>query len=131
MRPALSVSILLLSTAIQADPQPGNCTEPSDQQQLFECRAKLQAEKSKVLDVLFAAALKRLPESGELDSRKARQQLVLAQKAWRDYVDKNCDFIGGQQGGSNPWVSYFAAECVIEETQKRIDFFKNSLGSPY
>ncbi len=117
--------ILSIAPSAHADPAPPDCTAPSEWRVIFECRRILYNERSKVLAELYAAALEGEPEPNGLDNRKGKPQLILSQKAWQAYVDANCDYVGGKQGGSNQWVSYFAFECVLEEVQKRIDFFKN------
>jgi len=78
----------------------------------------------KELDRLFNATLEKLRDSDPSDTRKGKQQLRKAQEAWRAYRDEHCAFIGGIQGGSNLWVTHFGAECELEETNKRIQFFK-------
>ena len=117
--------ILSATHSVHADPVQTDCAAPHDQWALFKCRDKLMIEKSKALNDLYAAALESEPEPSGQDNRKGKPQLILSQKAWQTYVDANCNYVGGKQGGSNQWVSYFAQECMLEETQKRIDFFKN------
>lgn len=122
------ISLLLMlffTSGLRAEVPAMGCDGLSDLRQLFECRAKVQAEKLDLLNALYEAALSEMPVVNELDIRKARQQLVLSQMAWREYVTKNCDFVGGKQGGSNQWVSFFSSECFINEIQKRIEFFRN------
>ena len=78
-----------------------------------------------VLDRLYQAALAKLPATGPNDIRKQRSQLVKAEDAWRAYANGQCAFVGGQEGGSNSWVSQFASQCLLDETDKRIAFFQH------
>jgi uncharacterized protein YecT (DUF1311 family) len=77
------------------------------------------------LDMVFNLVLSELPDSDSNDNRKGKAQFRKAQGAWRIYRNEHCAFIGGIQGGSNLWVTHFAGECELEETNKRIEFFKN------
>jgi uncharacterized protein YecT (DUF1311 family) len=77
------------------------------------------------LDNFFNAVLTQLPDTDPYDTRKGKAQLRKAQDAWRIYRNEHCAFIGGIQGGSNLWVTHFSGDCELEETNKRIEFFKS------
>ena len=76
----------------------------------------------KDLDSGYQEALGKLPVTSKWDTRETKGQLEKAQRAWRVYRDENCSYVGGLQGGSSKWVTTFADDCAIEETEKRIDF---------
>ena len=114
-------SLLLASGHLAADESPCGGSH-LEQMQCLE--AEIEALNA-TLDNLYQATLAKLPDSDRTDSRKGKAQLVRAQEAWRKYRDEHCAFIGGIQGGSNLWVSHFAANCEISETRNRITFFEN------
>lgn len=75
------------------------------------------------LQKLYNDALAKMPAESPFDVRKARGQLVKAETAWQTYVNENCAYVGGLQGGNNGWVTAFESQCLIRETQARIEFF--------
>ena len=50
-------------------------------------------------------------------------------KAWRDYKKAQCAFYGATEGGSDSWKNAFAGMCEVDETLKRIAYFKKELGT--
>lgn len=75
---------------------------------------------------IFDATLAQLPDvDPNDDARKSKTQLRKAQDAWCSYRNQHCAFIGGIQGGSSLWITHFAGDCALEETNKRIEFFKH------
>jgi len=92
-----------------------------------------QAEHLKTLDAelnrVYQQALAALPQNNAQDIRKGREQLRESQRAWLAYLHANCAFIGGQQGGSNSYVSSFAADCEQKEMTSRITFLKSITAS--
>jgi uncharacterized protein YecT (DUF1311 family) len=102
------------------------CAKQVTSEQADQCIAeKLRAAEAR-LDSIYRIALAKLPEADPFDNRKTKAQLKEAQEAWQVYRDENCRYIGGLQGGSSRWVSIFARECDLSETERRIKFF-NSL----
>jgi uncharacterized protein YecT (DUF1311 family) len=87
-------------------------------------RKKIEATEVE-LDKVFNTVLTQLPDTDPYDTRKGKAQLSKAQDAWRTYRNEHCAFIGGIQGGSNLWVTHFAGDCELEETNRRIEFFKS------
>lgn len=90
-----------------------------------QCVAQKLTSLEGELESVYQSALDKLPDVSRRDIRKAKDQLRKAQSAWRIYRDENCDYVGGLQGGSNMSVTEFSTECALEETEKRIDFFRN------
>jgi uncharacterized protein YecT (DUF1311 family) len=62
------------------------------------------------LDGLYRTALEKRPDSDRFDIRKGKAQLIKAEDAWQKYRTEHCKFVGGLQGGSNLWVSYFGTK---------------------
>lgn len=89
-----------------------------DVQCITEANKKLDDQ----LNQSYQAALKTLPVQDQWDTRKNQEQLRKSQRAWLKYRDENCTLIGGLQGGSNLWVTQFAATCESAETKLRIKF---------
>jgi uncharacterized protein YecT (DUF1311 family) len=85
---------------------------------------QIKAEKA-TLDQLYSAALARAPVQDPTDARRSRAQLGKAEAAWADYVEANCAYVGGIEGGSNSWISVFAATCVRDAYLRRIEFFRH------
>jgi uncharacterized protein YecT (DUF1311 family) len=90
-----------------------------------QCLATFLKKQDRELNQVYKRALAALPEKDNSDDRKARTQLVKSQRAWLKYRDENCTLIGGQEGGSNLWVTHFAALCEKNETAERIKFLKS------
>jgi uncharacterized protein YecT (DUF1311 family) len=90
-----------------------------------QCFSKKLEAANAELDQLYRDTLTKLPDSVATDNRKGKAQLIKAQEAWRNYLDAQCTFIGGIQGGSNLWVTDFANRCEFDEIKNRIDFFKH------
>lgn len=90
-----------------------------------QCAAQKLTNLDAELESVYQAALEKLPDVSHRDIRKAKDQLRKAQSAWYIYRDENCDYVGGLQGGNNMSVTEFSTECALEETEKRIDFFRH------
>ena len=75
------------------------------------------------VDQLYNSALANMPVTDELDTRKSKAQLVKAQDAWKTYVQENCAYVGGLEGGGNLWATIFSEQCLRDEYRRRIDFF--------
>ena len=80
------------------------------------------------LNQVYKLAIATLPEKDETDNRKVRHQLVLAQRAWLNYRNEHCTFVGAQEGGNNLWVTHFSLICIQNETTERIKFLKGIAG---
>lgn len=81
------------------------------------------------LNRAYSGALSRLPMQDATDDRRNREQLRKSQRAWLKYKAENCVVEGAQEGGSNLWVSHFAAVCEERETRARIHFLRKITGS--
>ena len=103
-----------------------DCDEPTNLEQKQCLSQKIDAEQA-ALDGVYRAALAAMPEADETDNRKSRGQLVTAQAAWKTYVEANCVYVGGQEGGSNSSVTIYGEMCLVDEYQKRIDFLRSQL----
>ncbi len=87
-----------------------------------QCKVEKLKSLEKELDAGYREALEKLPVTSKWDARETKGQLEKAQRAWRVFRDENCGYVGGLQGGSSKWVTTFANDCAIEETERRIDF---------
>ena len=96
-----------------------------DHRAISQCLTKQLIAAEESLEAIYQATLSKLPESDPMDIRKGRPQLVKAQEAWKAYVKEQCDLVGGLTGGNNFWVSEFSRDCAIDETRKRLQFFRN------
>jgi len=72
----------------------------------------------------YESALSELAEVDPTDNRKVKAQLRASQDAWLRYRDEQCALVGGIEGGSNLWVTHFAAICVLDETKERTAFLR-------
>lgn len=115
---------LLAALALVAAPAAADvCAQATDADQLACLSSALDTARAD-LDLAYRAALAAMPASDPGDRRKSRPQLAAAETAWRAYVDANCAYIGGTEGGSNAFVSNFAARCELDETAKRTAFLR-------
>jgi uncharacterized protein YecT (DUF1311 family) len=78
---------------------------------------------------VYRLALNKLPERDAIDNRREREQLRKSQRAWLSYKGHNCALIGAMEGGSNLWVTHFAALCEEREIKERISFLKGVAGN--
>jgi uncharacterized protein YecT (DUF1311 family) len=76
------------------------------------------------LNRAYASALSKMPSSDPYDDRKSREQLRKSQRAWLKYKADHCTLEGAMEGGSNLWVTHFAAICEERETKQRIRFLR-------
>jgi len=92
---------------------------------MADCLAHaISAEKAE-LDQLYSVALAKMPDNDPQDLRKSKAQLAAAQTTWGAYVQENCAYVGGLEGGANLWVSIFAQQCLRSEYAARIAFFQH------
>lgn len=77
------------------------------------------------LNKTYQRVLQTTPAYSLFDTRKTRAQLEKSQTAWQNYINENCTYIGGLEGGSNAWVTGFELQCLIKETRARIYFFEH------
>jgi uncharacterized protein YecT (DUF1311 family) len=87
-----------------------------------QCLARYQQWLDRELNQAYAKALSKMPVSDPTDARKSREQLRKSQRAWLKYKTENCTLQGALEGGSNLWVTNFAAMCEERETKERIRF---------
>jgi uncharacterized protein YecT (DUF1311 family) len=113
---------LTLPAVVCAEDKPCSQTNPLAVLECLNAKTEVAAAE---LKALYSAVLARRPDAEPTDTRKEKGQLVKAQQAWRNYVTEHCAFVGGLEGGSNLWVTTFTMQCVLQETQERIDFFKD------
>jgi uncharacterized protein YecT (DUF1311 family) len=116
----LALSFLSIS-ASPADLDCGGSSHPEE----MECQGKRLRSLDDELNRVYKLALASMPEQDQQDSRKGREQLRKSQRTWLMYVREQCALEGGQQGGSNSWVSTFAGECQEREYKSRIGFLKS------
>lgn len=113
-----ALSLFALSAHAAAETAPDACNQAASIE-IAQCKAaQLKAEEAR-LDAVYAAALAGLPERDTTDSRKGKDQLRKSQIAWLKYRNDNCDYVGGQEGGSNIWVTIMSTDCAIAETKAR------------
>lgn len=106
-----------------ADDDP--CSTQNNSLEAAQCQIERLKHLETELNARYQEALEKLPDTNVWDARQTKDQLKKAQSAWRVYRDENCSYVGGLQGGSGRWVTIFAVDCDLEETEKRIDFFKH------
>jgi uncharacterized protein YecT (DUF1311 family) len=114
--------MLACRPAIAGVPSKSSVCKSLDHPQEMVCIGKEISDKKAKLDALYRTTLANLPDSDPTDKRKGRAQLEKSQIAWKSYIEENCDYVGAQEGGSNSWVSYFAAVCLNQEYEARIKF---------
>ncbi len=122
-----SVFALLSAAAVAANNKDCDSKDGDHIGQLQCIGERMQAQDVE-LDRVYQSALAALPETDPEDSRKSREQLRKAQSAWLHYKVENCTLIGGMEGGSNLWVTHFAALCQENATKERIIFLKGIVG---
>jgi len=90
-----------------------------------QCLGKALQVQDQEINRAYKRALEALPKQDGFDIRKTQSQLVKSQRAWLKYRDENCTLVGGLEGGSNLWVTHFAAPCAQKETAERIKFLES------
>jgi uncharacterized protein YecT (DUF1311 family) len=118
---------LIVAPAAHADEN--NCASGAGND-AAQCEANLLKSLNRQLDRAYNAALLRRPVTSNWDQRKTRAQLAKSQKAWKAYVEANCEYQGGVDGGESNWVTVFSLDCQIDETRKRISFLRAVPGEP-
>ena len=96
-----------------------------------QCISKHLQELDRELNRVYKLALEAMPERNNNDRRKEQEQLRKSQRAWLKYKDDNCALVGGLEGGSNLWVTHFAALCEEKELTNRIEFLKGIADGKY
>lgn len=89
-----------------------------------QCLAQVGMVQDAKLNDVYRAALAALPPNDQSDSRRNREQLVKAQRAWLKFRDEHCTVVGAQEGGSNMSVTFNAQMCESSLTDERIKFLK-------
>lgn len=119
------VGFVIISSSAYADDALKNnvCNTGAGRDQV-QCDSEKLNTLNAQLTKVYQSALLRRPVTYEWDDRKTRGQLVKSQAAWSAYVEANCVYVGGVEGGNGNWVSAFSLECQIDETKKRIAFLK-------
>jgi uncharacterized protein YecT (DUF1311 family) len=90
-----------------------------------QCLGRYLQGLERKLNEAYAKALLKMPVSDPYDVRKNREQLRKSQRAWLKYRLENCALQGALEGGSNLWVTNFAAMCEERETKERILFLRS------
>ena len=120
----LSVLVLsFLSLSANADDDL-DCGGGSHREEMV-CQGKRLKSLDDKLNTIYKLALASMPETDQQDNRRDREQLRKSQRAWLVYVREQCALEGGQQGGSNSWVSTFAGQCLEKEYFSRIVFLQS------
>lgn len=101
------------------------CSRVANDIDVAKCVGVKISASSAELEKYYQTALTNLPDTDNDDDRKTKAQLIKAQAAWKVFVDEQCKYVGGLQGGSSLYVSTFDDECILDETGKRIEFFKH------
>jgi uncharacterized protein YecT (DUF1311 family) len=116
---------LLLAHLPQATAQVSaeDCAQAGDREQVECLSQKIDAARHDLQEI-YNAALAKMPDSDPQDRRRNKVQLTQAQTAWQSYVDANCAFVGGVEGGSNQWITNFASRCQLDATRERISFLR-------
>jgi hypothetical protein len=70
----------------------------------------------------------KMPESDPIDRRKDRDQLIKAQTTWQAYMEENCAYVAGAEGGSNLWIANFASRCELHDIRERSRFLRKEAG---
>jgi uncharacterized protein YecT (DUF1311 family) len=103
------------------------CSQSADREQIECLSQKVDTARAR-LSTVYAAALAKMPVNDTDDVRKSRSQLNSAQTAWKAFVDANCAYVGGAEGGSNQWVTNFASRCQLQAIDDRIAFLQKTSG---
>lgn len=101
-----------------------SCISAVSNVDVAKCGGDQVRRRTAELDQYYQAALAKLPDESD-DPRKAKEQLVRAESAWKSFVDENCKYVGGLQGGSALYVSTFYDDCMLDELSRRIEFFRH------
>lgn len=87
-----------------------------------ECISKKFDYHDKILNQTYQKLVRSLDKS-------QAELLVIAERAWIDYREKDCQFAGSyHQGGTLQPVTI--GECQVAHTKKRIELLKGYLRSP-
>ena len=119
----LSVFALIL-LSLRAHAEEIDCDGGSHREEM-ECQGRRLKSLDDQLNRVYKLALAAMHEHDPQDNRRDREQLRKSQRAWLVYVREQCALEGGQQGGSNSWVSTFAGQCMEREYYSRIGFLQS------
>jgi uncharacterized protein YecT (DUF1311 family) len=122
----LLFACFLFLPLLQASAQ-DDCAQSGDREQIECLSQKIDAARAQ-LETVYTAALARMPANDPDDRRKSRVQLTSAQTAWQAFVEANCAYVGGAEGGSNQWVTNFASRCELQAIRERIVFLEKTSG---
>jgi uncharacterized protein YecT (DUF1311 family) len=123
--PAVSIVLLAVVAWLPAAAHAADECDQTPAVAMADCLDQAISAEKAVLDQLYSAALAKASDNDTQDIRKSKVQLVKAQTAWGAYVQENCAYVGGIEGGANLWVSIFAQQCVRSEYAARIAFFRH------
>ena len=118
--PVLAAFIVACPADIKAQ---DDCAQGSDREQVV-CLAQKIDIADQELEMVYRAVLAKMPENDPSDRRKNKDQLVKSQTAWKAFIQANCAYIGGDEGGSNLWVTNFASRCELRATRERTAFLR-------
>lgn len=127
-RPAVIIYLLLsllmnFSLPEIALADQGSCNNATNDIDLSQCLGNQITRLRGELNFYYKKTLKQTQKHNLFDTRKTQTQLEKSQAAWKVYVNVNCAYIGGLQGGSNLYVSIFEDKCIISSINSRIYFF--------
>uniref|UniRef100_E6PQA4 Lysozyme inhibitor LprI-like N-terminal domain-containing protein n=1 Tax=mine drainage metagenome TaxID=410659 RepID=E6PQA4_9ZZZZ len=129
-RPAVIICLLLsllmnFSLPEIALADQGSCKNAANDIDLSQCLGNQIIRLRRELNIYYKKTLKQTQKHNLFDTRKTQAQLEKSQAAWKIYVNVNCAYIGGLQGGSNLYVSIFEDQCIISSINSRIYFFRH------
>ncbi|NWB28424.1 lysozyme inhibitor LprI family protein [Pseudomonas gingeri] len=124
IREMLAIGLVGVGCCLSAAADENACSSSSSLG-VAQCSAEKLKQLEEQLDSSYTAALEKLPDTSRWDVRKTKGQLIKAQAAWKSYRDENCSYMGGLQGGDNIMVTQFSDDCALDETRKRIEFFRD------
>ncbi|MHB1701064.1 MAG: lysozyme inhibitor LprI family protein [Acidobacteriaceae bacterium] len=102
------------------------CANAPTQVAYLGCLSSHLKNEQKNLRAYYENALKQMPKDSSFnDRRKTQSQLKKSQNAWMTYINENCAYIGGLQGGSSLMIDIFEEECLVNSTKSRINFFQH------
>ncbi len=123
----LFISLLLLALACPSGTSAKDvCAQASDREQV-QCLSQAIDAAKRELETVYQAVFAKVSVNDRLDRRASRDQLVKAQNAWQAYVEANCAYVGGTEGGSNLWITNFASRCELQEVHERTAFLRKQL----
>jgi uncharacterized protein YecT (DUF1311 family) len=113
--------VVATSKAMSGNVKVETC-EPSASLPGVQCMAEQQKVQDRELNSVYRLALQALPEHDSWDSRRNREYLVKAQRAWLQFRSTHCTVAGAQEGGSNMSITFAMQQCEWDLTSERIKF---------